>query len=195
MPVPISGAFNIFGTSNTTIQGAIVEGGASSAASATDFNTLKSLSDVAKFNSTYAGSITSLSQVTNTLQYRGYPAISTYTVTVLASTQATFGNSVRLWYKFGESGTWTLNIGTFTAPACPSTITRTISGVPNGTILYIGMTNSVNTNIRFNAQLTPVCGGGVFNTYCGLNNNLGITINGNTTIYSAVANSGGFITC
>jgi hypothetical protein len=77
MPVPISGAFNIFGTSNTTIQGAIVEGGASTAASANDFNTLRSLSDVAKFNSTYAGNITSLSQITNALQYRGYPAIVT----------------------------------------------------------------------------------------------------------------------
>jgi hypothetical protein len=77
MPVPISGAFNIFGTSNTTIQGAIVEGGASTAASANNFNTLRSLSDVAKFNSTYAGNITSLSQITNALQYRGYPAIVT----------------------------------------------------------------------------------------------------------------------
>jgi hypothetical protein len=194
MPVPISGDFNIFGTSNTTIQGAIVEGGASSAASSTDFNTLKSLSDVSKFNSTYAGSITNLSQVTNALQYRGYPAITTFTVTVLASTQATFTNFVRLWYKFGESGTWTLNTDSFAAPPCPSTITRTISGIPGDTVLYIGMTNVANTNIRFNAQLTPVCGG-VFDTYCGITNNPTFTINSNTTIYSAVANSGGFITC
>jgi hypothetical protein len=120
--------------------------------------------------------------------------VTTYTVTVFASTQATFGNSVRLWYKFGSGGTWTLN-GGFTAAPCPSSTTRTISNVPSGTVLYIGMTNSVNTNIRFNAQLTPVCGGGVFNTYCGITNNPAFTINGNTTIYSAVANSGGFINC
>jgi uncharacterized delta-60 repeat protein len=76
MPVPTSGNITMFGASNTTVQGAIVEGGASSAASSTDFNTLRSLSDVAKFNSTYSGTITTLSQVTNVLQYRGYPAIT-----------------------------------------------------------------------------------------------------------------------
>jgi hypothetical protein len=77
MPVPTSGNITMFGASNTTVQGAIVEGGASSAASSTDFNTLRSLSDVTKFDSIYSGTITTLSQVTNILQYRGYPAITT----------------------------------------------------------------------------------------------------------------------
>ncbi len=72
MPVPTSGSFNMFGTANTTIQGAIVEGGGN-ASGATDFIALRNLATVSRFDPTYAGNITSLSQVTSSNQFRGYP--------------------------------------------------------------------------------------------------------------------------
>jgi len=72
MPVPTSGNFDMFGGSNTTIQGAIVEGGGS-AGSLTTFNNLINVSNINKFDPDYAGDIVELNQINRTTQYRGYP--------------------------------------------------------------------------------------------------------------------------
>lgn len=77
MPVPTSGDFNMFGTANTTIQGAIVEGGASGASSATDFNTMKALASVNKFDPAFAPEVVDIRQVESSQQFRGYPKTST----------------------------------------------------------------------------------------------------------------------
>jgi len=68
--------FKMFGhTDNTTIQGAIKEGGTSSQInSANKFSQLIPFSNAAKFDSLYAGVITNTNQVTCAEQYRGYPA-------------------------------------------------------------------------------------------------------------------------
>ena len=76
MGVPTSGNYNMFGTGNTTIQGAIVQGGGN-AASITNFDSLIAASTTFQFNSTYAGNITALSQVSSSCQYRGYPVSTT----------------------------------------------------------------------------------------------------------------------
>ena len=72
MTVVTFGPFDMFGTSNRTIQGAIVQGGGS-ASGDTKFTELISHSTTSKFHPTYAGTITNLNQVNNSLQYRGYP--------------------------------------------------------------------------------------------------------------------------
>lgn len=77
MPVPTSGNFDMFGTSNTTIQGAIVEGGASGASSSTDFNNLKGLASINKFDPVYAGNVATLFEVVESNQFRNYPKTST----------------------------------------------------------------------------------------------------------------------
>ena len=76
MTVPINN-FSMFGTSNTTIQGAVVQGGGA-AGSDTTFTQLISHSNTAKFDPTYNSvnpgqAITNLNQVTHSLQYRNYP--------------------------------------------------------------------------------------------------------------------------
>ena len=83
MSVPASGGFNMFGNSdNTTIQGAITQGGGS-VANADDFNELIAAS-TANFSSpnnllfhpaSNGGTdVTNINQINNALQYRLYPA-------------------------------------------------------------------------------------------------------------------------
>tara|TARA_A100000164_G_scaffold333095_1_gene323431 strand:- start:2474 stop:4006 length:1533 start_codon:yes stop_codon:yes gene_type:complete len=80
MGVPTSGSFSMFGNSdNTTIQGAITEGGGS-VASTDNLNDLIAASNVSLFDTTYSGDLSgSLSNVTNANQYRGYPTATTST--------------------------------------------------------------------------------------------------------------------
>ena len=77
MSVPASGNFSMFGTSNTTIAGAINEGvGASATNGLTKFTQLISASNVSRFHpaGNSGSAITNLNQVTNALQYRNYPS-------------------------------------------------------------------------------------------------------------------------
>lgn len=76
MTVPTSGSFNMFGSDNTTIQGAIVQGGGSAGA-LTNFNALINASNPDLFDPLYAGDVISLSQVKESLQYRNYPLFYT----------------------------------------------------------------------------------------------------------------------
>lgn len=84
MGVPTSGNFSMFGSGdNSTVAGAIVEGGADSGtvAGTTDFNTLKGLADISRFDVTYSEGASSLAQITKTSQFRGYPIPTTTTTT------------------------------------------------------------------------------------------------------------------
>ena len=76
MGVPITGNFTMFGNSdNTTVQGAITEGG-TDASAATTLNQLIGLSSAALFDATYAGTIINpVSDVSASLQFRGYPGL------------------------------------------------------------------------------------------------------------------------
>lgn len=76
MPVPTVGDFNMFGGSNTTIQGAIVEGGGSAGA-LTDFNSLINFSNINLFDPLYSGNVVQLNQITRSEQYRNYPKFFT----------------------------------------------------------------------------------------------------------------------
>ena len=79
MTVPTTGSFLMFGTgSNTTIAGAIIEGGASSetVASTLNFNALKALANINKFDAEFKEGATTLEEIVKTTQFRGYPIIS-----------------------------------------------------------------------------------------------------------------------
>lgn len=98
--------FKMFGhTDNTTIQGAIKEGGTSSQInSANKFSQLIPFSNAAKFDSLYAGVITNTNQVTCAEQYRGYPASSSNN----SGLSSFFGNG-NLIGHFGSTGSSTLS--------------------------------------------------------------------------------------
>jgi hypothetical protein len=84
MAVPTIGNFLMFGTgSNTTIAGAIIEGGVSSetVASTLNFNALKALADINKFDTEFKENATTLEQIVKSSQFRGYPITGTTTTT------------------------------------------------------------------------------------------------------------------
>jgi len=76
MPVPTVGDFSMFGVSNTTIQGAIVEGGGSAGA-ITNFNSLITSSNINLFDPLYSGDVVQLNEITRSAQYRNYPKFFT----------------------------------------------------------------------------------------------------------------------
>ena len=76
MAVPTTGSFLMFGTgSNATIAGAIIEGGANAEtiSSTLNFNNLKGLADINKFDPAFKEGASNLTQITKTSQFRGYP--------------------------------------------------------------------------------------------------------------------------
>lgn len=78
MSVPISGNFKLFDPDDSTaIQGAIIEGGADSivVSNTDDFSALIDLSDFSKFDPIYYKNATSLSDIKETVQFRGYPIL------------------------------------------------------------------------------------------------------------------------
>lgn len=104
MGVPTSGNFSMFGSGdNTTIAGAIVEGGADSTTvgNTTDFNTLKGLADINRFDATYSEGATTLVDITKTSQFRGYPTAATTTTTTTAATTTTTAAvpTLTIYYK------------------------------------------------------------------------------------------------
>ena len=90
MAVPTTGSFLMFGTgSNVTIAGAIIEGGANAetVSSTLNFNALKGLADINKFDAEFKEGATTLEEIIKTIQFRGYPttgSITTTTTTTLA---------------------------------------------------------------------------------------------------------------
>tara|TARA_B100000902_G_scaffold46825_1_gene54118 strand:+ start:3310 stop:4026 length:717 start_codon:yes stop_codon:yes gene_type:complete len=130
--------FDMFGSSdNTTIQGAIIQGGGS-ASSDTTFQQLISHSTTTKFDTIYAGAtITSLSQITNAAQYRGYPSS-----TNIQSSNFGVGNLIG---HFGTTGYQTLTWQVFLDIAGYSDKTVTIG--PNTTCLHgCGYTSAARRN-------------------------------------------------
>ena len=123
MGVPTSGSFNMFGNSdNSTIQGAITQGGGS-VASADDFNELIAASNVSLFNTTHSGNLSgSLSNVTNALQYRGYPLLESKTLCFHVSSFATACSCS------GNTDTYYLISGTGNTLNLSSTLTTDSSG-------------------------------------------------------------------
>lgn len=78
MAVPVGGSFSMFGTGdNSTIAGAIVEGGATlgTVSDVDNFNELKGLANIDKFDPLYIDGATDLSGIVETIQFRGYPIL------------------------------------------------------------------------------------------------------------------------
>lgn len=79
MAVPVGGNFSMFGVNNNkTIAGAIVEGGADSntVTNVNNFNELKGLANINKFDPLYSNDATTLGNIVETVQFRGYPILT-----------------------------------------------------------------------------------------------------------------------
>ena len=145
MGVPTSGSFSMFGNSdNTTIQGAITEGGGS-VSSVDNLNALIAASNVSLFNTTYSGDLSgSLSNVTNAIQYRGYPATSTaFEFTYTFPAGQTYAAAINLPGTSSEyNATWTWGDGATTSITDNSQLSRTIADNSGG-----GSTSTYNGNV------------------------------------------------
>jgi len=154
MGVPTSGSFSMFGNSdNTTIQGAITEGGGS-VASVDNLNDLIAASNVSLFDTSFSGDLSgSLSNVTNANQYRGYPASvastafaftytfpagQTYNARVNLDDSTFIGGTYNATWTWGDGATTSINqSGGFGV-----NITRTIADNSGG-----GSTSTYNGNL------------------------------------------------
>jgi hypothetical protein len=122
--------------------------------------------------------------------------IITYSVEVRHAIESSIiAGGALVFYKLGFGGTKTQLGGTITGPVCDTdALTGTISNIPAGTNLYIGVQLTGGTSdIRFGAG---GCAGSA-TTYCGWNSNPYIfTVNSNTTA-SLKLNvvSQGYVTC
>ncbi len=145
MGVPTSGSFSMFGNSdNTTIQGAITQGGGS-VASTDNLNALIAASNVSLFDTTYSGDLSgSLSNVTNANQYRGYPATSTaFQFTYTFPAGGTYAADIDLDGTSSEyNATWTWGDGATTSITNNNDVTRTIADNSGG-----GSTSTYNGNV------------------------------------------------
>ena len=167
MTVPLTGTVNMFPLANSnSIQGSVDQGGGT-VPDNSDFDTLMNQSTVSYFHPTYAGNITALSQVSSSLQYRGYPHIvtavglrysifrgsactaqpSTYYINTTSSTR--FDLATILWSN--SAGTTFANAGWYS-----NTNTPQIRKYWNGTAFTISETCS-GTPIRYRYYIT---GGG-----------------------------------
>ena len=137
MGVPTSGSFSMFGNSdNTTIQGAITEGGGS-VASTDNLNDLIAASNVSLFDTTYSGDLSgSLSNVTNANQYRGYPTATTSTAFAFTYTfpaGQTYDAAINLPGTSSEyNATWTWGDGATTSITNNNQVARTIADNSGG---------------------------------------------------------------
>ena len=107
MSVPATGGFSMFGYfNNTTIQGAIAQGGGSVNGD-TEFQELIDASTTSRFHPASNGgsAVTNLNQVTNALQYRRYP---TFTISLCHDSTDSDGacdcdHGSATYYVFGDS--------------------------------------------------------------------------------------------
>jgi hypothetical protein len=90
MAVPVGGTFSMFPTTGTTIAMAIVEGGADLNAvnAINNFNDLKGLANIDKFDPLYSKGAETLGNITETAQFRGYPILECGSPTAFAGGQA-----------------------------------------------------------------------------------------------------------
>ena len=155
MAVPTTGSFLMFGNgSNTTIAGAIIEGGANAEAisSTLNFNSLKGLANIARFDPAFKEGASNLNQIVKTSQFRGYPiptTTSTTTTTQAPCSIIVYFNSSASpspggWDTQTEAceGTGTpLTVYTIYSATCPTTFQEIFN---DGKILY---TNSALTTV------------------------------------------------
>jgi hypothetical protein len=103
--------------------------------------------------------------------------------------------SVRVYYRI-NGGSWIL-LGTRTNPpssACSETLIGTVSGIPSGATLEVGLTNTSDGNIRFSAGNGTQCGATSF-ILCGRTTTFSQTISSNATVYAVAQYSAGLVTC
>jgi hypothetical protein len=109
---------------------------------------------------------------------------------VYAQRALSIGNSCGIYYKLGITGTETF-LATVSSEVC--SLRGTITGIPNGTVLYIGF-RSISGYIRYNAVNSASACPSNLNTYCGTDYNL--TITGGTSIsLTAYVNAGAYELC
>jgi len=139
MGVPTSGNFSMFGATDgsdtTTIQGAIDQGNNGAVDGDTQFSELIAASDVNLFDPDYAGgTITNLSQITKSDQYRGYPLSGTpFSFTYTFPAGSTYAAVIDFAGTSSEyNATWTWGDGATTSITSNSQISRTIADNSGG---------------------------------------------------------------
>ena len=138
MSVPATGGFSMFGYfNNTTIQGAIAQGGGSVNGD-TEFQELIDASTTSRFHPASNGgsAVTNLNQVTNALQYRRYP---TFTISLCHDSTDSDGacdcdHGSATYYVFGDSTSDSSEVTQF---AQAHTITQMVQPQIVGFILMV----------------------------------------------------------
>ena len=167
MSVPTTGGFSMFGSSDsTTIAGAINQGYRASATnSKTKFTELIAVSQIAKFDPAYSGTVSELSQINNANQYRGYPysgSTSLTQVTLCYHATASAGSC-----SCGTTGTYYINESNLTGST--TIIASGSSGRPlappgfysrsSGTIYVYWNGTTQGIDINGNTVSAADCGG------------------------------------
>lgn len=152
MPVPTSGNFDMFGVSNTTVQGAIVEGGGS-AGGLTNFNALINASNTELFDPQYAGRVDSLTLINQTSQYRNYPKLFT-SLSVFTNLGSGWSSSTQACSASGSISTVYVN----------GNVTSLYDAFINGKIIYSDQARTIpfNGGNLFFKDKGPSNSGGVF---------------------------------
>lgn len=122
--------------------------------------------------------------------------IVTYTITVRHAIESSISaGGALVFYKLGFGGAKTQLGGIITGPVCPTdALTGTISNVPSGTSVYIGVQfTGGSSDLKFGAS---GCAGSA-TTYCGWNSNPYIfTANSDTTVNLELnVVSSGYVSC
>ena len=97
MPVPTTGTFKMFDSEetsnpiNSSIKGAQIHDASDPVTNVNNFASLISSAQVSLFNPIYSGTITSLSDISSSLQFRDYPSVSSTTKTYTFSTTYSSG--------------------------------------------------------------------------------------------------------
>mgnify|MGYP003647698099 CR=1 FL=1 len=134
MTVPISGRFNMFPLSNSTsIQGSVDAGGGT-VPDDSDFDTIIAQSTPSLFHPTYAGTITALSQISSSCQYRGYPHIVTAASIRYASFQGSACTAQPSTYYINTTSSTRFDLATIIWSNSAGTTFANAGWYSNGTI-------------------------------------------------------------
>ena len=155
MTVPISGRFNMFPLSNSTsIQGSVDAGGGT-VPDDSDFDTIIAQSTVSYFHPTYAGNITALSQVSSSLQYRGYPHIVTAASIKYASFQGSACTATSSTYYINTTSSTRFDLATIIWSNSAGTTFANAGWYSNGTIRRYWNGSAFTTTVNCGSN-TPV---------------------------------------
>ena len=94
--------------------------------------------------------------------YQNIVAAPTYTITIYAKSRTSSAAPFRFWYAIGSNSA--VNWKTLTISTTPSYSNLSTISIPQGAILYLGVTNTSNASVSFGTGN----GGSTYTGYCGI---------------------------